>query len=192
MFSSLFRFSGVRNWATLLSGVLGFLIVCLKVLRVRLMPLPAWCDPELTQQYAITSNQPLHGESGRILFEVEAACIDLAQQCLPRKLMRRFDGTTGRYVLRVIATGGTLHAFPDLQRLYGIAEWRAIRILAAQSRFEDMIGNYQAAFYDWIEAKEAAEKADREYAIDIENTYRSIDCEMWSDAYQECAELGLV
>jgi hypothetical protein len=187
-----FRFSGVGRWAALLSGVMGFLIVCLKVLRVRLLPLPAWCDPELTLRFANTSDKPLHGESGRVLFEVEAACIDLAQQCLPRKLLRRFDGTTGRYVLRVIATGGTLHAFPDLQRSFGIAEWRAIRILVAHPHFEDMISNYQAAFYDWIEAKDAAEKADREYAIDIENTYRSIERDIWSEAHRECAELGLV
>ncbi|AJZ56235.1 hypothetical protein OI25_8110 (plasmid) [Paraburkholderia fungorum] len=40
-----FRFSGVGRWAALLSGVMGFLIVCLKVLRVRLLPLPVWCDP---------------------------------------------------------------------------------------------------------------------------------------------------
>ncbi|MBB4516412.1 hypothetical protein [Paraburkholderia fungorum] len=62
----------------------------------------------------------------------------------------------------------------------------------AHPHFEDMIGNYQAAFYDWIEAKDAAEKADREYSIDIENTYRSIERDIWSEAYHECAELGLV
>jgi len=166
-----------------------------KVAIRKLLPLPAWHVK--TQFWLIAVDETKHlqhmrNPQYRRYDESQQNCLNFAILNLPLNVLSRFKGAAGRYALEVIACGGTLDAFPDLERLIGISEWRVRRILEAQPGFRVLVDLCEQAYHEWGAAQYEAEEAWRQDMIAIEDTYRQIDSEMWSDVTKECLELGLI
>lgn len=161
---------------------------------VRIRPLPRWCDPQRTARHAQACMTGRPREAGGRLHVAETACIDLARSALPVAIVRAFDrhGYLGAYALRVIAIGGDLSAFPDLQRRVGINEWRAVQILQVHPDFQRLAEAYMDDLDEAMRGELDAEEARLASHIALETTYRQIAREEWTDIRDECAGLGLI
>ncbi|WP_169708726.1 hypothetical protein [Trinickia terrae] len=156
----------------------GFAKALAQAWKVKLCPLPRWCNPALTRYDARFREMPTVDSTSLALRSAETLCLHFAKSILPVDVLRAFSGLDGRYALALIACGGSLAPYPDLQRTIGIAEWQALRWLHAQPAFASLVERYENAFFDWCAAQEAAEAEEAESAT----TRRSPDA--GGDAYQ--------
>lgn len=123
--------------------------------------------------------------------ECEHALVGFVTFHLPVRLRARFTGETGREVFVHSVVYGNRVWPREHERQYGDAVRRAQKFLVAIPRYRKLYDSNFDAYVELANARYQDELDQEDYALSIEETYRTIDSEMADGVLEECRELGL-